>query len=75
MKLGYTLIYVDDVVATMKFYEKAFGLKRGFLHESKRSIPDTWVTVYSGDIGNTFNLKGSSTGSILLPSLSKYPRS
>jgi len=36
VKLGYTLIYVDDVVATMKFYEKAFGLKRGFLHESKQ---------------------------------------
>ncbi|MBL7670456.1 MAG: VOC family protein [Bdellovibrionaceae bacterium] len=34
MKLGYTLIYVDDVAATMKFYEKAFGLKSGFLHES-----------------------------------------
>jgi lactoylglutathione lyase len=35
MKLGYTLIYVDDVVKTMKFYEKAFGLKPGFIHDSK----------------------------------------
>jgi predicted enzyme related to lactoylglutathione lyase len=35
MKLGYALIYVDDVVKTMKFYEKAFGLKSGFLHDSK----------------------------------------
>lgn len=34
MKLGYTLFYVDDVAATMKFYEKAFGLDPGFLHES-----------------------------------------
>lgn len=34
MKFGYTLIYVDDVAKTMKFYEKAFGLKSGFLHES-----------------------------------------
>ncbi len=32
---GYTLIYVDDVVKTMNFYEKAFGLEAGFLHESK----------------------------------------
>ena len=36
MKLGYTLIYVDDVVSTMKFYEAAFGLKSGFLHESNQ---------------------------------------
>lgn len=35
MKLGYALIYVDDVVKTMTFYEKAFDLKSGFLHESK----------------------------------------
>lgn len=36
MKLGYTLIYVDDVEKTMKFYKKAFGLKPGFLHESNQ---------------------------------------
>ena len=34
MKLGYTLFYVNDVKATMDFYAKAFGLKKGFLHES-----------------------------------------
>ena len=34
MKLGYTLLYVDDVKKTMNFYAKAFGLKKGFLHES-----------------------------------------
>lgn len=31
MKLGYTLLYVDDVPKTMDFYEKAFGLKKGIL--------------------------------------------
>lgn len=36
MKFGYTLIYVDDVPKTMKFYEKAFGIKLGFLHESNQ---------------------------------------
>ena len=30
-----------------------------------RSIPDTWVTDYSGDIGNTFGLNGFSMGSSL----------
>ena len=34
MKLGYTLLYVDDVEKTMDFYAEAFGLKKGFLHES-----------------------------------------
>jgi hypothetical protein len=27
------------------------------------SIPDTWVTDYSGDMGNTFEPKGLSIGS------------
>ena len=36
MKLGYTLLYVGDVAKTMDFYAKAFGLKKGFLHESKQ---------------------------------------
>jgi lactoylglutathione lyase len=34
MKLGYTLLYVDDVELAMDFYEAAFGLTKGFLHES-----------------------------------------
>jgi uncharacterized glyoxalase superfamily protein PhnB len=34
MKLGYTIIYVGDVPATVDFYERAFGLARRFVHES-----------------------------------------
>lgn len=34
MKLGYTIVYVADVPATVEFYERAFGLKRTFIHES-----------------------------------------
>lgn len=34
MRLGYTLIYVPDVTATVAFYESAFGLRRRFVHES-----------------------------------------
>ncbi len=44
-----------------------------FLHI--RSILETWVTLYTGDIGNTFLLKGSSTGSTRLFFSSKYPKS
>lgn len=29
------MIYVDDVEATMTFYEKAFGLKKGMIHEDQ----------------------------------------
>lgn len=34
MILRYTILYVDDVAATLGFYEQAFGLQRAFLHES-----------------------------------------
>lgn len=34
MKLGYTILYVPDVEASLAFFEAAFGLKRRFLHES-----------------------------------------
>jgi catechol 2,3-dioxygenase-like lactoylglutathione lyase family enzyme len=34
MKLGYVILYVPDVAATVAFYEKAFGVTRRFLHES-----------------------------------------
>lgn len=36
MELGYVLLYVDDVEKCMQFYQKAFGLTPGFLHESKQ---------------------------------------
>jgi catechol 2,3-dioxygenase-like lactoylglutathione lyase family enzyme len=34
VKLGYTILYVADVAASLDFYERAFGLARRFLHES-----------------------------------------
>ena len=34
MKLGYTIIYVPNVEASLAFFERAFGLKQKFLHES-----------------------------------------
>lgn len=36
MKFGYTLFYVEEVEKTMNFYHKAFGLAKGFLHESNQ---------------------------------------
>jgi lactoylglutathione lyase len=34
MRLGYIIVYVPDVPASLDFYERAFGLERRFLHES-----------------------------------------
>lgn len=34
MHLGYVIFYVSDVAKTVSFYERAFGLKRRFVHES-----------------------------------------
>lgn len=34
MKLGYTIIYVENVPETVAFYETAFGLTQRFIHES-----------------------------------------
>lgn len=34
MKLGYTILYVEDVPKSLAFYEAAFGMKTKFLHES-----------------------------------------
>lgn len=34
MKLGYIILYVPDVAASVDFWERAFGLTRRFVHES-----------------------------------------
>ncbi len=33
MKYGYTIIYVEDVLTILSFYEKAFGFERGMVYE------------------------------------------
>lgn len=34
MQFGYTILYVPDVKSSLDFYEKAFGFKTKFLHDS-----------------------------------------
>jgi catechol 2,3-dioxygenase-like lactoylglutathione lyase family enzyme len=34
MNFAYTIVYVPDVSASLAFFERAFGLKTRFLHES-----------------------------------------
>lgn len=33
VKFGYAITYVDDVKSTVEFFEKAFDMKRRFIHE------------------------------------------
>ncbi len=35
MKFGYTILYVEDVLGTLAFYEKAFGFERGMVVEEE----------------------------------------
>ena len=35
MKFGYTIIYVPDVGAAVRFYEEAFGLEKKFLTDEQ----------------------------------------
>ena len=34
MQFGYTILYVEDVPATLAFYGRAFGLSTRYMHES-----------------------------------------
>ena len=34
MRFGYAIAYVPDVLATLEFYERAFGLRRGYVADN-----------------------------------------
>ena len=44
MKLGYIILYVPDVIKTIEFYERAFGLTRKFVHETNYAELETGMT-------------------------------
>jgi len=56
MKLGYTIVYVPDVAASLEFFEKAFGLARKFLHESgtygELNTGETTLSFASHELGD-----------------------
>jgi len=60
MKFGYTIIYTDDVIKSIQFFESAFGLKRRFIHESGYGELETGATALafaSNQLGES-NLPG-----------------
>ena len=44
MKFAYSILYVDDVEATVAFYERAFGLKRKMVVDGEYGELDTGST-------------------------------
>lgn len=62
MRFRYTILFVENVAATLDFYERAFALARGFLHES-------------GDYGELFtgDTKLAFSSVSLMRSLGKTP--
>ena len=57
MKFGYTILYVADVVSALSFYERAFGFKRRFLHESgdygELETGETTLAFAAHELGNS----------------------
>ncbi|MDZ8185868.1 MAG: VOC family protein [Nostoc sp. ChiSLP02] len=52
MKFGYTVIWVDDVVKTVEFYEKAFGLVRRTVRDMGQF---TWAEIETGNTTLAFS--------------------
>ncbi|MBG6191676.1 putative glyoxalase superfamily protein PhnB [Arthrobacter sp. CAN_A212] len=57
MKLGYTIIFVDDVAEAVDFYERAFGIEREFVHKAgdyaQMSTGETKLAFTSHALGAT----------------------
>ena len=57
MKFGYTIIYVPSVSDSIDFFEKAFGLKRGFIHPEgdygELQTGETKLAFAAIELGNT----------------------
>jgi len=54
MKFGYTIIYTENVVKSIEFFEKAFGFKRRLIHESgygELETGNTTLAFASHDLG------------------------
>ncbi|MEH2375747.1 VOC family protein [Nostoc sp.] len=52
MKFGYTIIWVEDVVKTVEFYEKAFGLVRRTIEDRGQSV---WAEIETGNTTLAFS--------------------
>ena len=57
MKYGYTIIYVENVIETIEFYEKAFGFQQKFVTPEndygELISGETTIAFASIELGNT----------------------
>jgi lactoylglutathione lyase len=44
MKFGYTILYVEDLMKTVEFYERAFGINRAEIHDGQYAEMITGAT-------------------------------
>ena len=64
VSLGYVVLYVKDVSATLSFYEKAFGLSRRFFNDDKGKAYGeletgaTRLAFYSFELANEHSKQG-----------------
>jgi lactoylglutathione lyase len=62
MRFGYTILYVRDVAASVDLYERAFGQRRRFVHESgeyaELDTGSTTLSLASHDLAES-NLPGA----------------
>ena len=49
MKLGYVLLYVDDVLASVDFYERAFGLSRRMVAPAEPGQAPDYAEMHTGE--------------------------
>jgi lactoylglutathione lyase len=72
MKLGYTIVYVPNVAASLSFFDAAFGLKTKFLHDSgtygELATGETTLAFATHELGDSHF-----PGSIVRASESKAP--
>jgi lactoylglutathione lyase len=70
MKFGYTIVYVPAVADSLDFFERAFGLKRRFLHESgsygELATGETTLAFAAHELGD-MNFPGGHVGADTSP--------
>ncbi len=69
MKFGYTIFYVDDVAATLAFYQKAFGFEQTVL------VPDQYGELATGGTKLAFAANGHVAKMIPIPFQNAGPKS
>src|SRR5262249_43537107 len=52
MRLGYTILFVDDVAATVAFYERAFGAECGMVNKAFGTLQTGATTLAFGSTAN-----------------------